>query len=298
MRDTPSVTKIHYTLRVACAFCFIGHGSFGIVTRPLWANYMAVFGIGKPLAFHLMPLLGGMDLLFGILILVLPLRILLSWLVVWGAVTALLRPLSGEPFAEFLERAGNFGAPFALLLLSGIPGTRLRNWFKPVPSRPSFDEVSLGRLQTSLTVICFLLLAGHGGLNLMEKSSLVSQYASLGFAHPFGTARIFGLLEVTGAFALLLRPTRELVMVLLIWKVASELFYPHYELFEFLERAGSYGCLLALWFVMESGIPAIGVKDWFRAGNLGEGSQGLDYSSSAKVSIKPLLTSMENSVAS
>ena len=30
----------------------------------------------------------------------------------------MMRPLSGEPFAEFMERAGNYGAPLALLLLT------------------------------------------------------------------------------------------------------------------------------------------------------------------------------------
>jgi len=27
------------------------------------------------------------------------------------------------------------------------------------------------------------------------------------------------------------------------------LFYPHYEIFEWIERGGSYGVLLALWFI-------------------------------------------------
>ena len=55
----------------------------------------------------------------GIIILFYPLRAIIMWLVIWGAITALLRPLSGEPFAEFIERAGNFGAPLALIILSG-----------------------------------------------------------------------------------------------------------------------------------------------------------------------------------
>ncbi|MGQ0642327.1 MAG: hypothetical protein ACT4P6_16390 [Gemmatimonadaceae bacterium] len=40
---------------------------------------------------------------------------------VWGLWTALLRPLSGEPFFDTIERAGNYGVPLALLLLSGLP---------------------------------------------------------------------------------------------------------------------------------------------------------------------------------
>jgi len=33
--------------------------------------------------------------------------------------------------------------------------------------------------------------------------------------------------------------------------MASELFYPTYELFEWVERGGSYGVLLVLWFVLK-----------------------------------------------
>jgi hypothetical protein len=32
--------------------------------------------------------------------------------------------------------------------------------------------------------------------------------------------------------------------------MASELFYPHYEFFEWVERGGSYGTMLALWFAL------------------------------------------------
>jgi hypothetical protein len=51
--------------------------------------------------------------------LVYPIRAVAGWLVVWGLATASMRPLSGEPFAEFIERAGNYGAPFVLLLIQG-----------------------------------------------------------------------------------------------------------------------------------------------------------------------------------
>jgi hypothetical protein len=47
-----------------------------------------------------------------------PVRAIVIWLMAWGLITAGLRPLSYEPFAEFIERAGNHGAPLGLLLLS------------------------------------------------------------------------------------------------------------------------------------------------------------------------------------
>lgn len=62
-------------------------------------------------------------------------------------------------------------------------------------------------------------------------------------------AKMIGTGEVIGALSLLIRPAFSVLTLLLLWKVASELFYPHYEFFEWVERGGSYGVLLALWFI-------------------------------------------------
>jgi hypothetical protein len=251
MLNLTETQKIHYTLRFASAMCFIGHGAFGIITKPIWCNYFAVFGIGHDLAYRLMPLLGLSDILMGVLILVYPMRAIPALLVLWGFVTALLRPLSGEPFAEFIERAGNFGAPLVLLILSGGIGKNGRNLFAPMSPNAPLDAETLAGIQLGLRVVAFLLLAGHGWLNLIGKKGLLGQYTSLGFANPVQTATVVGIFEIVAAFMLLIRPLRPLVLLILIWKMSSELFYPHYELFEWVERGGSYGVLLALWFALD-----------------------------------------------
>ena len=242
--------KLHYTLRFAVAMCFIGHGSFGIITKPIWANYFAVFGVGKVMAFHLMPWLGGFDILCGIIMLIYPLRIIPLWLVIWGMVTAFLRPMSGEPFAEFIERAGNFGAPLALLLLSGGVQLNIKSLFTPINPNIVVDPKVLSRVTTCLKVVVFLLLAGHGWLNLIEKKGLMGQYTSLGFSNPASVAHLIGALEIAAAVSVLIKPIRPVLLVFLTWKIISELFYPHYEIFEWVERGGSYGCILALWFAL------------------------------------------------
>ena len=281
-----SARNIHYTLLIASILCFIGHGAFGIITKPIWCNYFAVFGIGHDLAYRLMPVLGTVDILMGLSLLIYPTRAVLGWLVVWGFVTASLRPLSGEPFAEFIERAGNFGAPLALLLLSGggtIGGKRgntiggekgIRSWFtrlipdSPINNSPASSSdtrlaaaspgagrtpptlATLVRLTLCLRIVVFLLLLGHGWLNLIGKKGLLLQYEHLGFSHPATTALYAGLLEVLAAVAILVRPVRPLLLALLVWKAGTELFYPHWELFEWVERSGSYGSLLALWMTI------------------------------------------------
>jgi hypothetical protein len=242
---------LHYTLRIASAMCFIGHGAFGIITKPIWCNYFAVFGIGHDLAYRLMPVLGSVDILLGLSLLFYPTRAALAWLVGWGALTAFLRPLSGEPWAEFIERAGNYGAPLALLLLSG----RKPLWSR-LDAQPRADKATLNRVITCLRVVVFLLLLGHGWVNWIGKKSLLAQYATLGFSNPIHIAHSVGIFEMIAAVSILIKSVRPLLLVLLVWKAGTELFYPHWELFEWIERAGSYGSLVALWFALRQSEPS------------------------------------------
>lgn len=247
--------KIHYTLRVAAAMCFIGHGSFGIMGKAIWCNYFGVFGIDQQLAYKLMPFVGGIDVLFGIILLVYPLRAIPFWLVIWGFITALLRPLSGEPFPEFLERAGNFGAPLALLLLGGFP-KNFRQIFLKLNPNLLVNETTLTLVANCLRIVAFFLLMGHGWLNLIEKKALVDQYNWMGFSNPENMAQMVGIAEIISASIILIKPFRQFVFVIFLWKMTSELFYPAHEIFEWIERGGSYGTLLALWLITERSLSA------------------------------------------
>jgi hypothetical protein len=231
-----------------------------------------------------------MDITMGLILLFYPIRVVPAWLVVWGIVTASMRPLSGEPFAELIERAGNFGAPLALLLLAGSESmagaatrgagsaagaegggasmatrttanaassggagegmSKARFWFARLNPHPQPDARTFSRVVLCLRIVVFLLLLGHGGLNLIEKKGLLQQYTNLGFSNPANTALVAGLFEILAALAILIRPVRPLLIALFIWKMGSELFYPKYEIFEWIERGGSYGALLALYFAL------------------------------------------------
>ncbi|WP_285057682.1 hypothetical protein [Pedobacter ginsengisoli] len=239
--------KIYHTLRIASAMCLIGHGAFGIITKAVWCNYLAVIGIGQDTAYTLMPVIGSADILMGLSLLFYPVRAVFLWLVIWGLATASMRPLSGEPFAELLERAGNFGAPLAVLILYP-PEKGFRAWFKKIQPPGSIPPESLKKLKFALQLTAFLLLAGHGWLNLTEKKGLLAQYESLGFNDVHTVAHAAGLFELMAAISILIHPLRPLIMLFLIWKIGTELFYPQWEIFEWIERGGSYGTLLALWF--------------------------------------------------
>jgi hypothetical protein len=162
----------------------------------------------------------------------------------------MLRPLSGEPFAEFIERAGNYGAPLAFLLLTGIP-KGFKAWFSRVKPTEILPARTGERLYLFLRIAGFLLFAGHGWLNLLMKKGLLSQYAALGFADTASVAYFVGIMEIIFAFIILMKPFRELLLVLFIWKILSESFYANYPVFEWIERAGSYGVILALYFLTQ-----------------------------------------------
>ncbi len=171
------------------------------------------------------------------------------WLVIWGFITASLRPLSGEPFAELIERAGNYGAPLTLLFMYGMGNWR--QLFTRLKPDIQIDKKTSERLFACLQMAVFLLIAGHGWLNILAKKSLLDQYASLGFTNTTQMAFIVGFAEIVAAFFVLFRPTKQLLIIVLAWKIASEFFYPHYELFEWIERGGSYGCVLALLLILK-----------------------------------------------
>ncbi len=205
-----------------------------------------------------MPIVGTVDILLGIILLIQthPGNCGLAGFL--GNHDGLLPALSGEPFAEFIERAGNYGAPLCLLLLAGGIKFNFRWLFSSINPHEPVDEKSMARVKTTLRIIVFLLMAGHGWLNLIQKPGLINQYTSLGFSNPVNVSLLVGIFEIMAAIAVLVKPVRPLIFVFLIWKMGTELFYPHFEIFEWVERGGSYGTLLALWFCLDPDAPETG----------------------------------------
>jgi len=238
---------VPWILRLALFGCYVGHGAFGVITKAAWVPYFGVLGIPAPWAWRLMPWVGVCDITFGFVVFLWPCRAFFAWAVVWTFWTALLRPLAGQGWWEFIERAGNYGAPLALLVMAGVRGrwlVRLRNW-----GGPGWTAARDHALAWALRVAGALLLCGHAGYGLvMRKALLEKQYAAIWSGAPAGLERGIGAGEFALAGLVLLRPSAPLVFLACGWKLASELLYPATgaPVWEVIERAGSYGVLLAL----------------------------------------------------
>src|SRR5215475_8750357 len=159
-RALPLERKLYWILRLGVIGCFIGHGTYGFITKEAWVPYFGVVGLNRTWAYRLMPWIGVMDLSLGLMMAVVPLRVVLLHLTVWGLWTAALRPLSGDSVWEFVERAGNYGVPLAFLVLVGVPCSR-RGWCAPVwPSVLSSLTVARTRMMHGILHVttCWLLL--------------------------------------------------------------------------------------------------------------------------------------------
>ncbi|MEJ0033792.1 MAG: hypothetical protein WDO15_27180 [Bacteroidota bacterium] len=88
---------------------------------------------------------------------------------------------------------------------------------------------------------------------MIEKGGLLKQYASIGIGNTIQTAHVVGIIEIVGALLILVRPLGYIVLAFFIWKMTSEVLYPAYPFFEWVERGGSYGVLLGLWMMLYSG---------------------------------------------
>jgi len=106
-----------WVLRVGVFGVFFGHGIFAIQRNASWIPFLEIFGFSTELAVQIMPFIGMLDILIAISVIFKPLRFVLIWAVFWAFLTALMRPIAGGSFLDFVERAGNWATPLALLLI-------------------------------------------------------------------------------------------------------------------------------------------------------------------------------------
>src|SRR4051812_31741207 len=114
--------RLLWILRTGVAMCYLGHGAFGLITKAAWLPFFAVASVPESQAWAMMPWIGTMDVAIAFLAFIWPCRALFGYAAVWALWTALLRPLAGQGWPEFFERAGNYGVPIAILVVVGLRG--------------------------------------------------------------------------------------------------------------------------------------------------------------------------------
>ncbi len=107
--------KMEWLLRVGVAGEFAGHGLLAIGGKADWIGWIGkMLGTGTSTSTTLLLLIGMTDLAVALIVLVKPIKPVLLWAALWGFWTALVRPLVGQSFLDFVERSANWAAPLAL----------------------------------------------------------------------------------------------------------------------------------------------------------------------------------------
>src|SRR3989338_7266556 len=96
--------KVEWILRIGIFGTFLGHGVFALLVKQSWIPYFTSVGISESSAIFLLPFIGVIDILVAAFVLIKPIRAVLIWATVWAFATALIRPISGEPIWDFVER--------------------------------------------------------------------------------------------------------------------------------------------------------------------------------------------------
>lgn len=107
--------KIEWILRVGVAGEFVGHGLLAIGGKADWVKWISqMTSVDASVASSLLLLIGLMDILVAVTVLFKPIPKILLWAAFWGFWTALVRPLVGQSWLDFIERFTNWAAPLAL----------------------------------------------------------------------------------------------------------------------------------------------------------------------------------------
>ena len=232
-------TQLHWTLRITAALCFIGHGTWGLITKSGWLPFFASQGIEPEIAWKLQPLIGLFDILMAVILLKKPNRTILIWMFLWALWTAILRPLSGNlekvqvdgewiiqlstdsmrvakmQTWEFWERAGNWGPPFILLVMGGVFAITRKDLIVPY-EEPEIKDSTIDTVFFLCKLCLASLLIGHAGFGFaVEKKMLIDHWQSIGVDADVAFITQIGYAELILGILIFLKPFRFLILLAL-----------------------------------------------------------------------------------
>ena len=276
-------SQLHWTLRITAALCFIGHGTWGLITKAGWLPFFQSQGIEPDIAWKLQPLIGAFDILMAVILVRKPNRTILIWMFLWALWTAILRPLAGNlekiqvdgewivqlatdsmrvakmQIWEFLERAGNWGPPFILLVMGGAFALSNKDLVTPY-KEPEIKDSTIDTVFFLLKACLALLLIGHAGFGFaVEKKMLIDHWQSIGVNADVAFITQVGYAEFVLGVLVFIAPLRPLILLALGWKLFTEFLYVPADtvagmgivnIFEWIERWGDYGVPLAMLYIL------------------------------------------------
>ena len=277
-------TQLHWTLRVTVALCFIGHGTWGLITKSGWLPFFASQGIEPELAWALQPVIGAFDVVMALLLLRKSNRAILIWMFLWALWTAMLRPLAGNldkpeevtegqwvveireearpdktQTWEFWERAGNWGPPFMLLVMGGAFALSRKDLLGGY-EEPEITDSTIDTIFFLCKLCLALLLIGHAGFGFaVQKQMLIDHWQSIGVKADATFISQIGYAEFALGVLIFLAPVRPLVFLALGWKLFTEFLYVPADtvtgmgivnIFEWIERWGDYGIPLVMLYIL------------------------------------------------
>jgi len=118
-----AVRRASWVLRASIALLLIGHGGFALVQeKPILLAHWRSVGVHGGVFF--LQVVGALEIAAGVAALAWPTRPLLIAIACWKIGTELLYPISGRLLDawEWVERGGDYLAPFALLIALALMG--------------------------------------------------------------------------------------------------------------------------------------------------------------------------------
>ena len=109
-----------WALRIGVFGTFCGHGTLALMGNARWLPYLGIVGIEGDMAFKVMFVIGIIDWVVAVVTLIKPSKYVLIYAAIWAFSAALVRPLVGESWLAFVERAANWAAPLALYAIQFV----------------------------------------------------------------------------------------------------------------------------------------------------------------------------------
>jgi hypothetical protein len=164
IRVVKNAELIKYILRFGIACTFLGHGMNAIAIKQNWIPLLTVYGFSVEQSRMIMPLIGILDVIVALLVLIYPVRIVIRWAIFWTFSTALTRFIAGEGVWEFIERAANWTAPLALLLLNELPAKeKISNFNRKNLQKIARQKISINNFLSFFLLICMLSVHAQTG---------------------------------------------------------------------------------------------------------------------------------------